>query len=86
MRAGPKWVRTMGSSGFLDGFLKAAATGTPEQIIAKYRARRELVGPFEAAPSFRFGGIGYEEAEASMRLFADKVLPVLKSWDVADVR
>ena len=37
-------------------------------------------GPFEAAPAFRFGGVPYEEAEASMRLFAAEVLPVLKSW------
>jgi hypothetical protein len=49
-------------------------------VVAKYRARWELLGPFEAAPAFRFGGIPYEEAEASMRLFAAEVLPELKSW------
>ena len=49
-------------------------------MIAKYRARWELLGPFEAAPAFRLGGIPYEEAEASMRLFAAEVLPVLGSW------
>ena len=70
----------MGMSGFLEGFLDATAHGTPEQVIAKYRARWELLGPFEAAPAFRLGGIPYEEAEASMRLFAAEVLPVLGSW------
>jgi len=73
-------LRRMGASGFLEGFLSATCHGTPEQIIARYRARRALLGDFEAAPAFRFGGIPYEEAEASMRLFAREVLPELKSW------
>ncbi len=73
-------LRRMGASGFLEGFLDATAHGTPEQVLAKYRARWELLGPFEAAPAFRFGGIPYEESEASMRLFAAEVLPELKSW------
>lgn len=74
-------LRRMGASGFLDGFLSATASGSPAQIIERYRQRHELLGPFEAAPAFRFGGIPIEEAEASMRLFAAEVLPVLKSWD-----
>ena len=73
-------LRRMGSAGFLEGFLSATASGTPGQIIDKYRTRRELMGPFEAAPSFRFGGVPYEQAEHSMRLFAAEVLPELKSW------
>ncbi len=73
-------LKRMGESGFLNGFLEATAHGTPEQVIEKYRARWELLGPFEAAPAFRFGGVPFEEAEASMRLFADEVLPELKTW------
>jgi alkanesulfonate monooxygenase SsuD/methylene tetrahydromethanopterin reductase-like flavin-dependent oxidoreductase (luciferase family) len=73
-------LRRMGASGFLEGFLDATAYGTPEQIIGKYRSRWELLGPFEAAPAFRFGGIPYDQAEASMRLFASEVLPELASW------
>jgi alkanesulfonate monooxygenase SsuD/methylene tetrahydromethanopterin reductase-like flavin-dependent oxidoreductase (luciferase family) len=73
-------LKRMGSTGFLNGFLDATAYGTPEQIIAAYRARWDLLGPFEAAPAFRFGGIPYDECEASMRLFATEVLPELRSW------
>jgi alkanesulfonate monooxygenase SsuD/methylene tetrahydromethanopterin reductase-like flavin-dependent oxidoreductase (luciferase family) len=73
-------LRRMGDSGFLDGFLEATAHGTPDQIIEKYRARWELLGPFEAAPAFRFGGVPFAEAESSMRLFAAEVLPELKNW------
>ena len=73
-------LRRMGESGFLEGFLSATAHGTPEQILESYRARWELIGPYEAAPAFRFGGIPFDEAEASMRLFAAEVLPELQSW------
>ncbi len=73
-------LQRMGMSGFMDGFLSATTVGSPAEIIEKCRARIELIGPFEAAPAFRFGGIPFDEAEASMRLFAAEVLPVLQSW------
>ena len=69
------------SPGSSTGSSSTTAHGTPEQVIAAYRARWELIGPFEAAPAFRFGGIPIEQAEASMRLFAAEVLPELKSWN-----
>ena len=73
-------LKRMGSTGFLKGFLEATCHGTPRQILDRYRERWELIGPFEAAPAFRFGGIPFQEAEASMRLFAAEVLPELKTW------
>lgn len=73
-------LRRMGSTGFLNGFLDATCYGTPQQIIDKYRARLDLLGPFEAAPAFRFGGIPFDEAQASMALFAAEVLPELHRW------
>lgn len=73
-------LRRMGDTGLMKGFLDATASGTPDQILEKYRARYDLLGGFEAAPAFRFGGIPFDEAEAGMRLFAAEVLPVLKSW------
>lgn len=74
-------LRRVGESGFLDMFMKATAWGTPDQILANLEQRRELIGPFEYTTAFRYGGIPYEEAEASMRLFASEVLPVVQSWD-----
>lgn len=73
-------LRRIGASGFLEGFLDATAHGTPDQMLEKYRARWDLIGGFEAAPAFRFGGIPVDEAEASLRLFAGEVLPELESW------
>ena len=73
-------LRRVGEAGFLEGYLDATAHGTPDQILQKYRARWDLMGPFEAAPAFRFGGIPFEETQAGVRLFAEEVMPVLKSW------
>lgn len=74
-------LRRVGESGFLDMFMKATAWGTPDQILANLEERRSLIGPFEYTTAFRYGGIPYEEATASMHLFASEVLPVIQSWD-----
>ena len=71
----------MGESGFLKGFMRANAYGTPDQILSRLESRRKALGSFEQSTAFRFGGISYEKAEKSMRLFAKEVLPVLKTWD-----
>ena len=73
-------LKRVGMTGLLEGFLSATCYGTPEQIIEKYRARRELIGDFEAAPAFRFGGIPFDEAKASLTLFANEVVPELTRW------
>jgi len=74
-------LRRVGESGFLEMFMGATCWGTPDQVIAKLEARRELIGSFEYTASFRYGGIPYDEARASMTLFADEVLPVIKTWN-----
>lgn len=73
-------LRKVGEAGFLKGFLAANAFGTPDQILATLDKRRGEIGAFELATSFRYGGIPFDEAERSMRLFAKEVLPVLHSW------
>jgi alkanesulfonate monooxygenase SsuD/methylene tetrahydromethanopterin reductase-like flavin-dependent oxidoreductase (luciferase family) len=73
-------LRKMGAEGFLNGFCKAAAHGTPDQVIEQMATRRATIGDFELCTAFRFGGIPYDEAEASMRLFAAEVLPELHRW------
>ena len=54
--------------------------GTPTQIVEKLRARRELIGDFELNMIVSYGGMSQAEAEASVRLFAEEVLPELHSW------
>ena len=74
-------LRRVGESGFLKMFMGAATWGTPDMILAKLEERRELLGSYEHTVAFRYGGIPYEEATASMRLFASEVLPVIQSWN-----
>ncbi len=76
-----EYLREHGFEKFIDGFLAANSYGTPGQMIDRFRARREIIGPFELATCFRFGGLDPEAVEASIRLFAAEVLPELASWD-----
>ena len=55
--------------------------GTPEQIVEQLRARRELLGAYELSLISHYGGMPVEEAEQSVRLFAEEVLPELQRWD-----
>lgn len=76
-----KSLQKMGKAGFLKGFMSATSWGTPDRILRGLETRRKMLGSFELATSFRFGGVPYPEAEASLRLFAKEVLPVLKTWN-----
>jgi hypothetical protein len=70
-------ARKDGLEGAVEGFMKAVGhPGSHPPGIG----RRGVIGDFELNASFRFGGMPYEKAEASLRLFAKEVLPVLKSW------
>ena len=64
--------------------MQAAIWGTPGRVLRELQARREVIGEFELNTAFRFGGVPYELAERSMKLFAKEVLPVLKSWRIED--
>jgi hypothetical protein len=60
--------------------MQAASWGTPDKILRGLEARRNLIGDFELNVAFRFGGTPFDVAERGMKLFAQEVLPVLKSW------
>ena len=73
-------AKEVGIEGMVDGFMQAAVWGTPDRILREFEKRRDVIGDFELATSFRFGGIPIELAERSITLFAKEVLPVLKTW------
>ena len=73
-------ARSAGLEGAVDGFMKAASWGTPDKILRGLEERRELLGDFEWNVAFRFGGIPLDVAERSLKLFAEEVLPVVRSW------
>ena len=49
-------------------------------ILEKLRWRRELIGDFELNTIVNYGGLPFDEAEKSIRLFASQVLPEVQSW------
>jgi alkanesulfonate monooxygenase SsuD/methylene tetrahydromethanopterin reductase-like flavin-dependent oxidoreductase (luciferase family) len=52
--------------------------GTPEQIVEKLTARRELLGEFDLTLIAHYGGMPLALAEQSLCLFAEQVLPRLR--------
>jgi alkanesulfonate monooxygenase SsuD/methylene tetrahydromethanopterin reductase-like flavin-dependent oxidoreductase (luciferase family) len=79
-------ARKGGLEGAVTGFMRAASWGTPDKILRGLEERRNIIGDFELNIAFRFGGIPYEVAERGLRLFAQEVLPVLKSQSSSKVR
>ena len=56
--------------------------GTPDEIVEKCEDAARTIGTDHIAFAFRYAGVPYEEAEASMRLFASDVLPRLQRLEV----
>ena len=54
--------------------------GTPAQCLERIEAVRDAIGPIQINGCFSYAGLDYDEAEASMRLFAEECLPVVKDW------
>ena len=77
-------ARQGGLEGAVAGFMQAAIWGTPDRILRELEARRGVIGDFELNAAFRFGGIPYEIAERSLKMFAKEILPVLKAWRIED--
>jgi hypothetical protein len=60
-------------------YISANLIGTPEEMVEAHLRRKELVGDYEILGNFSFGGMPYEQVYEQMRLFANKVMPALKS-------
>jgi alkanesulfonate monooxygenase SsuD/methylene tetrahydromethanopterin reductase-like flavin-dependent oxidoreductase (luciferase family) len=63
-------------------FGEAQLWGTPDEVVEKVHAIAEISGTAHVAMAFRFAGVPYADAEASMRLFAAEVLPRLREIPV----
>lgn len=58
----------------------AAWVGNPEELVEQIRSYHKLVGGFDdASLQVNFNDIAYEDAERSMKLFGEKVLPQFKA-------
>ncbi len=78
-------AKEIGMAGIVKAFTQAAVWGTPDHILRMFEERRKVVGDFELATSFRFGGTPYDLAESGLKLYCKEVLPVLKAWKNEDL-
>ena len=56
-------------------------TGTPRQILERMWELKEIYKPQGFFPHVYFGGMPQAEAMKNIKLFAEKCLPEIKSWE-----
>ena len=64
-------------------YVKIQIVGTPSDCLEQIRELERLTGLDHLIAEFSFGGMPHPEAEANMRLFAERVLPALHKSDAA---
>lgn len=77
-------LRATGKEGMMQAYVEQQIWGTPEQMLRRFEQRRKDFGATDCLAAFRFAGMPYEVAQRSQKLFAEEVLPVLKSWAAED--
>ena len=78
--SGAEVLRETGMEAAGDAFVDVNTWGTPQQILEKLESRKRALGDFDLTVQISYGGMTLENAEKSMRLFAEKVLPEVQSW------
>jgi len=63
----------------IEFFRSLHAAGTPTQVLEKLRYIHQTVPLEHVIGTFAFGGLPYTKLDKSFKLFAEKVLPVLKN-------
>jgi len=58
--------------------VKIQVVGTPDDCLQQLGELQRLTGLEHLVTEFGFGGMPHHEAELNMRLFADRVMPVLQ--------
>ena len=66
-------------------YLQNNVWGSPETCIEKLERINSMMGADEFVAVFSYGSMPAERAEASMRLFAERVLPTVQALPVAEV-
>jgi alkanesulfonate monooxygenase SsuD/methylene tetrahydromethanopterin reductase-like flavin-dependent oxidoreductase (luciferase family) len=61
-----------------DFYVSIQIVGTPKDCLDKIGELQRLTGMDHLVTEYSFGAMPHEEAEVNMRLFADRVLPVLQ--------
>lgn len=72
-------LNAIGLDKMCEMYLDVQAWGTPDEVIDRLRDRRRHIGDFEFNACFRYAGLPIDDADRSMRTFADHVMPVLRA-------
>ena len=64
-------------------YLDTQVWGTPQGCLERLGRINDIIGADHVICVMKYGGMPLEEAEASMRLFAQEVLPVARGLDTA---
>lgn len=59
-------------------YVKIQVVGTPDDCLQQLAELQRLTGMDHLVTEFGYGGMPHEESEINMRLFADRVMPVLQ--------
>jgi alkanesulfonate monooxygenase SsuD/methylene tetrahydromethanopterin reductase-like flavin-dependent oxidoreductase (luciferase family) len=59
-------------------YVKIQVVGTPDDCIQQIAELRRLTGTDHLVIEFGYGGMPHEDAEVNMRMFADRVMPLLQ--------
>ena len=59
-------------------YIKIQVVGTPDDCLQQLAELHRLTGLDHLVTEFAFGGMPHEESELNMRLFADRVMPMLQ--------
>ena len=59
-------------------YVKIQVVGTPDDCVQQVAELRRLTGLDHLVTEFGYGAMPHEQAELNMRLFADRVVPVLQ--------
>jgi alkanesulfonate monooxygenase SsuD/methylene tetrahydromethanopterin reductase-like flavin-dependent oxidoreductase (luciferase family) len=68
----------MGLEAMAEMYVGVNTFGTPEQVVEKLEAQREILGcDHDVLAIGKYGSMSQDEAESSLRLFAEEVMPRL---------
>ena len=73
------YIEKRTGDGAAEDFVKLMPFGTPQQVLDKLKKIHSMIGNSACMAHFSYAGMPYDEAERNLRLFADKVMPDLKS-------
>ncbi len=76
-----RYIDKQGPEGAALDFANLMPWGTPDQVLEKLAALRDLIGMSAVFPWFSYAGMPPSVAEGSLRLFAQEILPVIKTWE-----